>query len=114
MRKIPNEGEFCGECPCLDEEYGECQVYPDDKIDTTTLQGDTDGWKRLPICLKERQQIIPGAVLDRIEFLFSSIMSLAAEGPEVTDRKDLLQAIIKEAQRGIEVVKGRKKSEESI
>lgn len=42
---------------------------------------------------------------DRIEYLFSSIMSLAVEGPEVMERKDLLAAIAKEASEGYKLVK---------
>ena len=56
MNQIPREGEFCGGCPCRtpagEYERTYCAFYD--------LQQELDYGvaKRLPICLKERPQII--------------------------------------------------------
>jgi hypothetical protein len=54
MNQIPQEGEYCGLCPCLQvhgDKNNKCGVYP----------GKPEGFihiKRLPICLKRRPIII--------------------------------------------------------
>jgi len=51
MNQIP-EGEFCDNCPCLNIEADICDYY---------VQGPdsiAQNYYRLPICLKERPQIV--------------------------------------------------------
>ena len=54
MNQIPKEGEFCGECPCFSGIM--CNLYKQwVYADLTQI---TVNYTRLPICLKERPQII--------------------------------------------------------
>ena len=52
MRKIPNEGLSCKNCPCLEYVNYICQLYS-----KATDQGDGGG-QRLPECLANEPQIL--------------------------------------------------------
>ena len=53
MNQIPSEGEFCGECP-ISRDGWKCKYF-----DIYFQKGSIAlGLLRLPICLKERPQII--------------------------------------------------------
>jgi len=52
MNQITQEGEFCGSCPCRDIEAGTCTFYEG------VLVLDYGVPMRLPVCIKERPQIV--------------------------------------------------------
>lgn len=59
MRQIPSEGEFCGECPCLNTCKDRCQryTYADGNF-FTELERYGEHRKRLPQCLKDNPQVL--------------------------------------------------------
>jgi len=57
MQKIPTEGKFCGDCPCIPENpyRDNCQLYPTEILSFNNYIGD---YERLPQCLSDKPQIL--------------------------------------------------------
>ena len=60
MNQIPQEGEFCGACPCLlcGQESWVCGLYLEPVLSVYFTVGQDEKAKRLPICLKRKPRIV--------------------------------------------------------
>jgi len=63
MNQIPSEGEYCGECPVIgiivESLWPRCQYYSEPlAYNKSRSFGGVS--LRLPVCLKERPQIVKG------------------------------------------------------
>ena len=102
-RQIPLKGTTCVSCPLQDN--NDCYLYGNGAC--LPVDGDGDPVK-LEQCRVERPQIVTIEERRKAHDLFSSILCLCAEGRELTPRKPLLDAIQREAERGLEILKGEK------